>query len=323
LRQVVGIPRGLFYYQYYPLWKSFFERIGVETLVSGPTDKGIFDSGLRACVGEACLPVKIYYGHVLDLMDRVDYLFVPRYTSVSRYEYVCPKFGGLPDMLRATIPHLPPLIDPEINLRKSDRTRYRPAEETGAVFGIGRKVSRMAYDHALTAYREHRQRQVHPLFSGKNRVHVDSNRLKILLLGHVYDVGDTYLNMRIRDKITSLGGEVVTLSMLDTRELRKRTTALEKPLFWYYGTKALGCAYTLMERPYVDGVIYLTCFGCGIDSFAGYMVEHRIRRHTAIPFTTITLDEHAGEAGLNTRIEAFMDTIRWRTKYDRHIPAHG
>lgn len=319
----VGIPRGLFYYQYYPLWKSFFDGIGVDTLVSGPTDKRIFDRGLRACIGEACLPVKIYYGHVLDLTDRVDYLFVPRYTSVSRHEYVCPKFGGLPDMLRATIPHLPPLIDQEINLRKSDRDRYRPAEEIGRLFGVKPKASRRAYDRALSAYREHRSREMHPLFSGKNRVHVTGTALKILLIGHAYDVGDAYLNMRIADKITSMGGEVITLSMLDTRDLRRRTAALEKPVFWYYGTKALGCAYTLMDRPYVDGVIYLTCFGCGIDSFAGYMAEHRIRRHTAIPFTTITLDEHSGEAGLTTRIEAFMDTIRWRTQYDRDIPAHG
>jgi len=323
LSQVVGIPRGLFYYQYYPLWKAFFEYLGVDTLVSGPTDRRSFDRGLRTCVGEACLPVKIYYGHVLDLCDRVDYLFVPRYTSVSRYEYVCPKFGGLPDMLRCTIPHLPPLIDPEIDLRKSARSLYRPAEETGRIFGVDTKTSRRAYDRALTVYRTHRQSQMHPLFSGKAKIHADNTTLKILLLGHVYDVGDTYLNMRIKDKIASLGGKVLTLEMFDTRDLRRRTAALEKPLFWYYAAKALGCAYTLIERPYVDGVVYLTCFGCGIDSFVGYMVEHRIRRHTAIPFTTITLDEHSGEAGLNTRIEAFMDTIRWRTQYDRDIPAHG
>ena len=323
MSQVVGIPRGLFYYQYHPLWNVFFENLGVDTLVSGHTDKRIFDMGLRACVGEACLPVKIYYGHVLDLMDRVDYLFVPRYTSVSRHEYVCPKFGGLPDMLRCTIPHLPPLIDPEINLRKSTRSFYQPAEEAGAVFGIDKKTCHRAYDRALCAYRAHRQRQMHPLFNTGAKIHADSNTLKILLLGHVYDVDDTYLNMRIMDKIASLGGEVMTLEMFDTRDLRRRARALEKPLFWYYATKALGCAYTLMERPYVDGVIYLTCFGCGIDSFAAYMVENRIRRHTAIPFTTVTLDEHSGEAGLNTRIEAFMDTIRWRMRNDRDIPAHG
>lgn len=311
MSQVVGIPRGLFYYQYYPLWKSFFETIGVETRVSGPTDKGIFDRGLRSCVGEACLPVKVYYGHVLDLIDKqVDCLFVPRYTSVSRYEYVCPKFGGLPDMLRCTIPHLPPLIDPEIDLRKSSRALYRPAEEVGSVFGIGPKEARQAYDRALAVYRAHRQSQVHPLFSGRNRVHADSNTLKILLLGHVYDVGDSYLNMRIMEKIAALGGEVFTLEMFDTRDLRRRAAALDKPLFWYYASKALGCAYAIQERPYVDGIMYLTCFGCGIDSFAEYMVERRIRRHTPIPFTTITLDEHSGEAGLNTRIEAFMDTMR-------------
>lgn len=321
MRQVVGIPRGLFYYQYFPLWKAFFDDLGIETLVSGPTDKNLFDAGIRACIGEACLPVKIYYGHVLDLVGRVDYLFVPRYTSVSRMEYVCPKFGGLPDMLRCTLSGLPPLIDPEINLRKSARSLYKPAEAIGSLFAASPETSRQAYDRALSIYRAHRQRHMHPFF--KNKTVSKSDTLKILLLGHVYDVGDTYLNMRISDKIASLGGETLTLEMFDTRDLRRRAGALEKPLFWYYATKALGCAYTLMDHPCVDGVIYLTCFGCGIDSFVEYMVEHRIRQHTPIPFTTITLDEHSGEAGLNTRIEAFMDTIRWRIRDDRDIPAHG
>lgn len=322
MSQVVGIPRGLFYYQYYPLWEAFFARLGIETRVSGPTDKRIFDDGIRACVGEACLPVKLYYGHVLALKDRVDYLFIPRYTSVSRYEYVCPKFGGLPDMLRCSIPDLPPLLDPEINLRKSTRTLYRAAEEIGGLFGRSRREARSAYDNALACYRTHRQRQVRPVLTNA-AAGTPERRLRILLLGHVYNTGDAYLNMRIAEKIASLGGEVLTLEMLDTRSLRHHAGALDKPLFWYYATKALGCAHALIQRPYVDGIIYLTCFGCGIDSFVGYMVEHRARRYTHIPFTTITLDEHTGEAGLNTRIEAFMDTIHWRIRHDRDIPAHG
>jgi len=48
-------------------------------------------------------------------------LFIPRFTSISKKEYICPKFGGLPDMIRNSIKGLPPLIDTEINLRKSKK----------------------------------------------------------------------------------------------------------------------------------------------------------------------------------------------------------
>ena len=82
----VGIPRALFYYQYYPLWKTFFEELGAEIVLSDRTTKSIMDEGSKTCVDEACLPIKIFHGHVMNIKDKVDYLFIPRFTSVSRNE---------------------------------------------------------------------------------------------------------------------------------------------------------------------------------------------------------------------------------------------
>ena len=100
MNKKVGIPRGLFYYQFYPLWRSFFEELGAEIIVSDNTTRKILDDGVKKCVDEACLPVKVFYGHIASLKDKVDYLFIPRYTSISKKEYICPKFGGLPDMIK-------------------------------------------------------------------------------------------------------------------------------------------------------------------------------------------------------------------------------
>ena len=117
----VGIPRGLFYYKYFPLWKTFLEELGAEIVVSDYTSKKILDVGVKTCVDEICLPMKIYHGHIASLKDKVDYLFIPRFTSISRNEYVCPKFGGLPDMVRHSFKNLPVIIDTEVNLRKSNK----------------------------------------------------------------------------------------------------------------------------------------------------------------------------------------------------------
>jgi predicted nucleotide-binding protein (sugar kinase/HSP70/actin superfamily) len=97
----VGIPRGLFFYQYYPLWKTFFEELGAEITVSDYTNKKILDDGVKTCIDEACLAVKIFYGHVINLKDKVDCIFIPRFTSISKNEYICPKFGSLPVQKRA------------------------------------------------------------------------------------------------------------------------------------------------------------------------------------------------------------------------------
>jgi len=66
--------------------------------VSDDTNKEILDWGVKHCSNETCLPVKVFHGHAYSLKDKVDYIFIPRYTSVDKNEYTCPKFCGLPDM---------------------------------------------------------------------------------------------------------------------------------------------------------------------------------------------------------------------------------
>ena len=60
----VGIPRALWYYKYFPLWESFFKDLGAEIIVSPVTNKNILDQGVKLIVDEACLPVKVFFGHV-------------------------------------------------------------------------------------------------------------------------------------------------------------------------------------------------------------------------------------------------------------------
>lgn len=90
----VGIPRALLYYYYYPLWRTFFTELGAEVVLSQPSNKGILEAGLQKAVDEVCFPVKLAYGHVLDLADKADLIFLPRLVSVAKREYVCPKFMG-------------------------------------------------------------------------------------------------------------------------------------------------------------------------------------------------------------------------------------
>jgi predicted nucleotide-binding protein (sugar kinase/HSP70/actin superfamily) len=53
----IGIPRGLLYYQYFPMWKTFFETLGAEAVVSPATTQEMLDQGCSRAVGDICLPV--------------------------------------------------------------------------------------------------------------------------------------------------------------------------------------------------------------------------------------------------------------------------
>jgi len=61
----VGIPRALLYYQYYPMWKTFFEALGAEVIVSPATTQTMLANGSSRVVADTCLPVKVFLGHVL------------------------------------------------------------------------------------------------------------------------------------------------------------------------------------------------------------------------------------------------------------------
>lgn len=311
---VIGIPRGLFYYKYFPLWKTFFEEIGAEIAVSPETCRSVMDAGLACCVGEACLPLKAWFGHAQSLIGRCDMLFAPRYTSTMRHEYICPKFGGLPDMARHGIPGLPRLLAPEVNRHDRSGGGLAAALEAGRALGCARSRAARAYESAVKAYVAHRAGMVGKPTTGGDVAAGEGTgeRLRILLLGHAYTVDDRYINIDAVRKLKALGADAVTLDCFDARALRQAAEPLEKPMFWTYSTQAMGLAHLLEAgRARVDGVLALTCFGCGVDSFTLFLFERRVRR-AGIPFAAISLDEHTGEAGLMTRLEAFADTLRYR-----------
>jgi predicted nucleotide-binding protein (sugar kinase/HSP70/actin superfamily) len=324
----VGIPRALFYYQYYPLWRAFLEELGAEIVVSDATSKKILDDGVKSCVDEACLPVKLFYGHVLNLKDRVDFLFIPRLTSVSRNEYICPKFGGLPDMIRHTIKGLPTIIDTEVNLRKSQRNLLNAAVEIGQYFGKDTRKIEKAYQKALIEYKEFRTQIKNgalpsdilsrKLYKVKK---VDVDMLNIVVISHVYNLYDSYINMGMLNKLKKNNVNVITVDMIDENVMKQKVETLKKRIFWTFGRQAVGSALHILDRKDIDGVIYVMSFGCGVDSFISDLVERKIRKGSNIPFIIITIDEHSGEAGMDTRLEAFIDMIRWRGKNENYVSA--
>jgi len=310
--------------------RLFFEELGAEVVVSGNTTKRTMDEGSKTCVDEACLPIKIFFGHVIELKDKVDYLLIPRFTSVSRGEYICPKFGGLPDMIKNTVDNLPEIIDVDVDLWKKGSNPLVSAFEAGSYFTGERKKIMKAYSKALESFREFRtevKKGVLPedILSKKLRLIKKSEgpRLNIAVIGHGYNVYDSYANMDMVNKLKNKGVNVLTIDMVDSSVIKEKVKTLPKRMFWNYGTRAIGSALHFLDRKDIDGIIYLMSFGCGIDSFVADLIERKVRRKKDLPFIVLTIDEHSGEAGMDTRIEAFIDMIRWRSKSESNISAHG
>ena len=100
--RTVGIPRGLLQFRYGELWKTFFEELGRTVVLSDETDKAVVDAGCALSVDECCLASKAYMGHIANLADRCDAVFVPCYASANARAGFCTKFQSAPDLVRNT-----------------------------------------------------------------------------------------------------------------------------------------------------------------------------------------------------------------------------
>lgn len=325
----VGIPRALLFYEYCKLWISFFENLGAEVIVSEKTNKEIIDRGVKSTVDEACLPVKIFHGHVLNLKNKVDFIFVPRLISINKYEYICPKFCGLPEMVRYSVKGLPKFIDTNIDFRKSKKDLNKTIIEVGSYITKDVNKIKKAFENALEKHKQYNsliKKGLLPIDilngDGMEQINQINNKEKVVLLGHPYNIYDSYSSMDIIKKLRRHNLSVLTCDTLDIDVINQKAETLDKKMFWSFGRKILGTALHAMEDNEVCGIIYLSSFGCGLDSVIADIVERKIRRTSNKPFTLLTIDEHTGEAGVDTRIEAFVDMIRWREKHENNLSTH-
>lgn len=327
----VGIPRGLFYYYYYPLWKTFFQDLGAEVATSPETNRRIVEMGIQSAVDEACFPIKVYYGHVRRLCSEpLDYIFVPRLVSVEPRSFICPKFMGLPDMLKAALPELPPLIDITIDISRTDRFLKRDIVRVGRIFTSQKRLIEPAYRHGLDELHKCRYlcrkgftlAEAIKIWEGEILEHSAASALTIGVLGHGYSLYDGIISLDLLEKLHQMGCRIQVGENLDREAVEIKAAQIPKRVFWTLGRMLVGSALLMEKQRDVDGIIYLACFGCGPDSMVGEIIERKLKDK---PFMMVTVDEHTGEAGMVTRLEAFCDMLARRkaAESENYVSAHG
>lgn len=321
----IGIPQSLLYAYYFPFWKIYFEQLGFEVVTTQMTTKGIIDKGVKVSVPEICVPIKIYLGHIITLLEQdVDYIFVPRFVSIRKGQYFCPKFMGLPDMVRYSLNDIEDkLICPSVDT-KSDSigTSIKDYKIIEEMFGISRGKNIKALDKANEAWLRFREyskqgftitEATQIVLEGvdKSEFEKDTESVDVTigLIGYVYNIYDTFISMDILNRLREMGVKVKTFEMLSEEELDKELKRMNKTMFWTFSDKLLAAGYSFYNDKEVDGLIHVTAFGCGPDSMLGKLLDMDSTEYKK-PFMTVRVDEHTGENHLQTRIEAFIDMIK-------------
>jgi len=332
----IGIPRALLYYQYFPMWKTFFEELGGEVVISPPTTKDIIALGASRVVADTCLPVKVFLGHVLSLMGKCDYIFIPTIRSLKSKIYNCSKFLGLPEMTKAVITECPPVLDINIDMNKGIKSIYRAIDKLGRYFTRNTSEIKRASLNAWQVHLDYRQLMSNKILTppeameriqgldkaensylrtetGTYSGNPASTQPNIALIGHPYLLYDEYLNHRLIHRLEQSGNKVLTPEMLTSDELESASVKLAGTTYWTYGEEVVGAGEHYLKDG-VDGIIGILTFGCGPDSLMMEMVRRRANKLGTTPFMSIVLEEHTAETGIITRLEAFLDMINRRKR---------
>lgn len=308
----IGIPKALLYYWYGHLWQRFWQECGCETLVSKSTDRQTIAAGTAVAVDEICLPVKIFLGHTRLVAEQVDWVMIPHLVKVERDAYICPKFMGLPDLATHTLPWLKPkLLVVKVGPKEPDM--MRSLVKAASQIGISPPLKLNSKDIMSWAGDSPAVTMVKSFQSPKNIHH--EPQLTIGLLGHPYCLYDSCFNLNLLQILTTNGIQFLTPEMISPEYHGLGSSRLNKKMFWTMGRAQFdGLEWMLhQERVKVSGFIHLTSFACGLEAIVGDMLERRVKAADK-PFLRLNFEEHSGEAGLITRVEAFLSMLRYRER---------
>ncbi|MEI7474203.1 MAG: acyl-CoA dehydratase activase-related protein [bacterium] len=317
----IGIPRALGYYSYYPFWHGFFNELGMEVVLSAKTTKKLVGNGSALVVSETCLPVKVYVGHVLDLLSKgVDVIYSPSIQSIAPKVYNCSKLRGLPDLIRNVVKKDFMLIEPTLDKSEKNQGLYQYLYESVAPLGITdkkliKKASKAGWE-CMNNYNLMTRGGVDPRVAMKRAVEgtVEFDQeetdyvTNIGIVAHGYNLYDEQVSMKVLEKLKQYNVKAFVPENLTLEQMAAGINNLETNLYWANEYEMTGAAGHFLKDNNIDGLITITAFGCGPDSL---MVERMTRyaKRLKKPLLNLTIDEHTGEAGFVTRIEAFTDML--------------
>ena len=301
-RLTIGIPRALLYYRYAPLWQGFFDRLGVQVIYSDSTSRLHAEKGAEYAVDETCYSEKLWFGHVSQLIGKCDAILVPRISNFGRRRFMCTRFEALPDLTRTVFYHTgQKFLDYSIDvLQKADEEKAFIS--LGTQLGFSPKAAKKAWREAGKAC----QRR------WKLRVKEEEQRLrepgmKILLCAHSYVIEDAYIGQPILQFLKNNGITVIRADLCDREAALKKSAELSPTCRWEVNREIMGSA--ALRAEHVNGMILVSAFPCGPDSMTNDMIARKLK---GIPTLQLVIDGQSGTAGLETRLESFVDILRFK-----------
>ena len=319
--KVIGIPRAMSFYNNYPFYYGFFTDLGIKIVLSDVTTKQTMSRGSALVVTETCLPIKVYIGHILNLLDKgVDKIFVPSLQSIANKIYNCSKIRGLPDLVRNVVKKDFTMVEATLDKSEKKQGLYEFLKEIASYFDITdeniiKKASKAGWRtynnfHIMSKSGMSYKKAMNYALQGKVFIENQTKEypISIALISHGYNIFDERTSMKIFDKLEAMDVKVYSSLQLSNEQMDDGIKALGQEMYWANEREMTGAAGHYLKDNKIDGLITLTAFGCGPDSLMVEKITRQAKRFNK-PLLNLTIDEQTGEAGFITRLEAFVDML--------------
>ena len=142
---------------------------------------------------------------------------------------------------------------------------------------------------------------------------------RVAIIGEIYTVCDPTINFEVEVKL-GLEGIEVHREMDITYHLKKlifpwKDWVIQKKINPYLRSTVGGhgrdAIYEMLQyiKKDFDGIVHLLPMACMPEVTVRPILE-KLHQESGIPFLSLSLDEQVAEAGINTRLEAFIDVVK-------------
>ena len=348
-RGIIGIPRVLNMYENYPFWHAFFTKLGFRVVLSPPTDKDMYQSGMDSISSDtACYPAKVVHGHIKWLVENgIKRIFYPsiNYEAIEDEDapnhYNCPVVATYPEVIDKNMadyfydndvefyhPFVPYDSDDrfimemtkffsgsrQVDLASTENIieSYHLGNDKRQYSLYGIHTDTLEIEHALTAGRNAQRvykKKVAEAGDAAIRYMREHGKKGIILSGRPYHI-DPEINHGIDELITQQDMVVLSEDSVSWKVSAARPIRILDQ--WVYHSRLYKAAIYAGRHDDLE-VIQLNSFGCGLDAVTTDEVDELLEQNNKL-YTVLKIDEGANLGAAKIRIRSLKAALDERRK---------
>ncbi|HWQ72334.1 MAG TPA: acyl-CoA dehydratase activase [Desulfitobacteriaceae bacterium] len=300
----IAVNKSLLVNTLFPLYYNFFHKLGLEVVMPGKAD--LKEKTVVKKDSAFCYPVNLAHEYFKELLKLdVDYIFLPHVKGMYVENSIpisltCPLVQGESYYLKTTFgTGSKKILSPVLDFAQGYEHLSAKFSEIGQALGFDKNQALSAYRYACdiqnSFFKECKE-------TGRDFLSAleKTGEKAVVLFGRPYNALVKDGNMGIPEKFASRGYKIIPYDFLPLEEEEPQVK-----MYWSMGQMILKAAKLVARHPQLFGT-YITNFSCGPDSF---IISYFRNLMGDKPSLTLELDSHTADAGIDTRIDAFIDVM--------------